>query len=324
MAWARAGVGGLLVGLLGGAEVQGAADRVYSGCCDASAAVVINADLFAAASDEDNRLRLYRREEGGPPVRSLDVTGFLGLGRREEADLEAAARVGDVIFWIGSHSRNKDGKARPGRRVFFATAIVGDGREASLRVEGRPFRGLLDALAAAPELAGLDLEGAASKPGEDPGGLNIEGLAAGPGGSLVIGFRNPVPGGMALWVPLLNPRDVVAGQPVRLGAPIHLDLGGLSMRDMAWTGDRYVLLAGPAEGGGRHRLFVWDGGAGVPQERVKAVPKGFQAEAMLLDGAGARWVDLLSDDGGDKVDGTRCEDLQDPGRRRFRALRVGL
>jgi hypothetical protein len=40
----------------------------YLGMCDASAAVSLNAELFVVANDEDNALRVYRRQPGGLPV----------------------------------------------------------------------------------------------------------------------------------------------------------------------------------------------------------------------------------------------------------------
>ena len=40
------------------------APTTYRGMCDASAAVSLNADLFAVANDEDNILRVYHRQPG--------------------------------------------------------------------------------------------------------------------------------------------------------------------------------------------------------------------------------------------------------------------
>jgi hypothetical protein len=52
-----------------------------------------------------------------------------------------------------------------------------------------------------PRLRRFHLAAAAHRPAEAPDGLNIEGLAATPAGSLLIGFRNPLPGGRALARP---------------------------------------------------------------------------------------------------------------------------
>ncbi|MDO8349264.1 MAG: DUF3616 domain-containing protein [Planctomycetota bacterium] len=285
----------------------------------------MNGQLFASASDERQVLRLYRRGVGGEPVASLDLSAFLGARPREEADFEGGARVGDLIFWIGSHGRKEDGRLEPGRRVLVATAVRGEGLGARLATKGRPFRGLIQAMAAEPSLAALDLGRAAGRPGEAPGGLNIEGLAAGPEGALWIAFRNPVPLGLALLVPLLNPGEAIEGRPARLGAPVRLDLGGLGIRDIARAGNRYLILAGSAEGGGRHRLYVWTGGPGAPVEVVKAIPKSMGAEAIVVeDAVGVALAELLDDDASRKIGGRRCDSLAIPGQRSFRALDVGF
>lgn len=296
--------------------------RHYRGCCDASAAALVTETLFAVASDEDNRLRLYRTDAEGPPVATVDLTAFLGARRGNEADFEAAARLGDLIFWMGSHARNQDGKARPGRQVLVATAIRGTGLTATLEPVGRPVRDLAMALASDPALKEFQFAAAAGRPAEAPGGLNLEGLAAGPDDSLWLGFRNPVPGGRALVVPLLNPRGAIDGERPRLGAALRLDLGGLGIRDFARAGDEYLLIAGPAEGGGRHHLYPWDGISPAPTRSAGVIPKGLQAEAVLVLPGAARTAMLLSDDGKEKLDGRRCEELTDPGLRRFRALRI--
>ena len=121
----------------------------------------------------------------------------------------------------------------------------------------------------------------------------------------------------------LNPQAVVEGGSPRFGLPQRLNLDGRGVRDVARSGERYLILAGPAEGGGRHRLYSWAGGDAVPVEQPKVVPKGFQAEGLVA-GVGGASVDLLADDDSEKIDGKRCENLEDLTRRSFRALRVGL
>jgi hypothetical protein len=310
-----------------GIPVAGAAEaREYRGCCDASAAAVLNDELLAVASDEENVLRLYRRDAGGLPVATVAaMAGSAFDTGRVEMDLEGAARVDDLVFWIGSHSRNSDGKARPARHALLATRVVGTGGTARLKPEGTPYRGLVAAMAATPELGRFQLSRAAARAGEAAGGLNIEALAAGSEGKLWIGFRNPVPDRKALLVPLLNPNDVIAGRAARFGSPVQLGLGGLGLRDSVTTGagDRVLLLAGPAEGGGKHRLFVWTEGTTTVSEVAGAVPKGFQAEAVVMAGlADARQAEILSDEGGEKIGGVRCADLRDTTRRVFRAWPV--
>ena len=81
----------------------------YRGACDGSAAVALDADHFAVADDDHNVLRVYRI--GQPDsIPSLNVDQFLEAPKKKkngfkEADIEGAARVGDRIYWIGSHGR---------------------------------------------------------------------------------------------------------------------------------------------------------------------------------------------------------------------------
>ena len=76
--------------------------------------------LFAAASDEDCVLRVYDSSNPGLPMSETDVTKFLEPDDPEEteADIEGAARVGDRVYWIGSHGRSKKGKNERSGSVF--------------------------------------------------------------------------------------------------------------------------------------------------------------------------------------------------------------
>src|SRR5262249_41218411 len=97
----------------------------YSGLRDASAGVAVSSNLFIVADDEKNTLRLYSTEHAGPPLKEFDFNDFLKVtGKSSEADLEGAALLGNRAFWIGSHGRNKNGKARPNRHRLFATDIA--------------------------------------------------------------------------------------------------------------------------------------------------------------------------------------------------------
>src|SRR5438309_1135133 len=97
---------------------------VYHGMCDASAAVALDDKLFAVANDEDNILRIYHLGRGGAPVQSFDLSPFLKVDPKfPETDLEGAAWLGDQIFLIGSHGRNRDGKYRESRHRFFAITV---------------------------------------------------------------------------------------------------------------------------------------------------------------------------------------------------------
>lgn len=274
------------------------APLVYSEALDGSAAVAIDSNLFANASDEDSVIRLYRRERGGKPVQTMDLSSFLEVDPRSpETDIEAAARIGNRAFWITSHGRNKNGKERVSRHRFFATDIRTNEHGIQILPAGKPYKNLLDDLTAAEQLKQFGLAAAAARAPKSPGGLAIEGLAATPDGRLLIVFRNPVPKGRALLVPLLNPDEVIDGKHAQFGEPIQLDLGGLGIRDISsWQGE-FIIIAGRYAGGGTSKLFRWAGGKALPQPLKHFSLKGLNPEAILIyPDRGLREFQLLSDD----------------------------
>lgn len=295
-------------------------EPVFRGACDASGAVALSAERFAVADDEDNVLRVYDAARPGMPVSSVDLSPALGLiGKKgaREADLEAATRLGDRALWLSSHGRNSRGKYQPERLRFFATDAPADGKP--LRLLGEPYTGLLDDMLRAPQLARFGLEAAAALPPKSPGGLNIEGLSATlDGKSVWIGFRNPIPEGRALLVPLLNPQDVLITHAApRFGEPALLDLGGLGVRAISMWRGQHVIVAGPpaAASGKRAKLFLWDG---VNPPRAAEADLGeFNPEAIVGFEQRERLL-LLSDDGEENRGQERCKDLLDPARKRFR------
>jgi hypothetical protein len=211
--------------------------------CDASAGVVLDERRFVVANDEDNILRTYAFS-GGSPLEELDLSGFLGVDPEEpESDLEGAARLGNRVYWITSHGRSRKGNLRTSRHRFFATEFVTNNGVTGLRPVGRPYDRLLEDLTGSSALAGFDLAAASTLEPKARGALNIEGLCATAEGHLWIGFRNPIPGGQALLVPLLNPAGVVSGSAAELGDPILVDLGGLGIRDMVFAGGGFVMGA---------------------------------------------------------------------------------
>jgi hypothetical protein len=210
----------------------------------------------AIATDEENRLRVYRRDQGGPPLQTFDLASHLGLERHSpETDIEGAARVGDCVYWIGSHSRNQDGRFRPNRCRFFATAFEVSGDDAKMRFLGVAYQNLVNDLAHAPELKRFDFDRASRLAPKQPGALNIEGLCATPDNQLLIAFRNPVPNGRALLVPLTNPEQIVMnGQPAKFGEPIHdFEIGAWVAR---YDDSLHVTAPDP-------RVFAW-----TPNERA--------------------------------------------------------
>jgi len=328
----------------------------FSGASDASAAVAISPDLFAVADDEDNVLRVYAKT-GGSPVATFDMAAFLQTTTQfPEADVEGAARIGDRVYWITSHGRNKDGKLRPNRYRFFATEIRREADQVSLRPVGRPCKTLAAQMLGDKGLQGLGLQEAAGTdlvqdavlertrerlaPKDE--GLNIEGLCGSVEGKvLYIGFRNPIPKGRALVVPLENPRAMVdQDAPAVFGKPLLWDLGGLGIRDMVYVEDLrgVFVIAGRHNEGGRSALYRWSGRPDEQPVRVRQDlghenPE-FTPEALVWFGPEARLM-VLSDDGsrevrvagpqeckkGEFIAGGRClnKNLLDAGRKIFRA-----
>ncbi|MDM7926115.1 MAG: DUF3616 domain-containing protein [bacterium] len=315
----------------------------YRGLCDASAAAFIGDSLMVVANDEDNTLLIYRLGEPDP-VRSIPLDAFLrpdAGSKNTEADIEAAASLDNLVFWITSHGRDKDGDRRLNRHRFFALRKdpLHPDRPAPV---GTAYERLVFDLLADPGLSGLGLQEAASpsiprKKSLAPKkkGLNIEGLCRVPGTrSLWIGFRNPAPGGKALLVPFLNPEEVVMkGSPCRFGKPVLLDLGGLSIRDMVAieaTGTIWI-IAGRTDGTPDFQIFTWTGRPGDAPVQDDAglewtAAESFTPEAILAE-PGGRSAILLSDDGERAMRGTDgiacpCKKLKNAADRRFRAARL--
>jgi len=317
----------LLAGLLRADAVAVATNiTLCRGMCDASAVVPLNEDLFVVADDEDNILRVYSRKQGGVPLQTLDLSSFLRVDPKSpEADLEAAAPVGDRIYWISSHARNKNGRERVSRRRFFATTLSVSNGVATLQPVGVPCVRLLTDLINDPRLRQFNLAAAARRAPKSRDALNIEALCATPEGHLLIGFRNPVPNNRALIVPLLNPADVVAGKPPQLGEPRLLDLGGLGLRSLTRVGNRYYLIAGAFDGRGASQLFEWSGGQEAPRRLPRAELAGLNPEAIeAIPGDGPARLLIVSDDGTLKIGGKDCKTVADPNLKYFRATTLDL
>jgi len=295
-----------------GASAAGAAEAggamVYRGMCDASAAVALGPAHFIVADDEHNVLRVYRRD-AAEPVDAVDLAKFLRTADDKESDLEGSAELDGLVYWIGSHGRNRNGKERPERHRLFAMEPVPGADPPTLRPVGKAYERLLDDLLDAPTLARYDLGRAAKRAAEAPGGFNIEGLAASPGGGLWIGLRNPIPHGRALIVPIANPREVAMGAArARIGAPIELDLGGRGIRSLERVAGAYLVVAGPPADDGDFALYRWSGSAGDAPRRIDIALGTLRPEALYAI-PGTRQVQLLSDDGGIETGGTACKDL---------------
>lgn len=187
---------------------------------------------------------------------------------------------------------------------------------------GKHYTNLVADLSREPKLARFRLGEAAKLAPKAPGGFNIEALTDAPQGTLLIGFRNPIPERRALLVPLVNPNEVLTGQTPKFGEPILLDLGGLGLRGIGSTGRGYYLMAGPADTEAECRLFFWEGGRSVPRPISGVQFPGINPEGICFHDADGRADFLvLSDDGTRMVNGKDCKSLPES-QRQFRAYRL--
>ena len=294
--------GPILAGLVAALAAQtgnsSAATHAYKGMCDASAAVGLPGDRFVVANDEDNILRIYRRGSADKPT-ELPLTF---LNAPEEADIEGAARIGDLIYWITSHGQNRKAKDKPSRLRLFTTRLTSQGGAPVLTEgPGKPFTDLRPLLFA-DKFKALGLK-AAAKLAPEEGGLNIEGLAVAPDGkNLLIGLRSPVTKDGALVITL----DISGGldKPV-VKDPLRLKLGpGVGVRSLERVGKDYRIVAGPAGNTGAFRLYRWAGPPATAVTAMSVLP--LRPEALFVSDTGT--LEILSDDGDEPVGSGVCKD----------------
>ncbi|HSK78128.1 MAG TPA: DUF3616 domain-containing protein [Thermoanaerobaculia bacterium] len=303
----------------------------YTGMCDASTAVAVGMDRFLVVNDEDNILRLYNADKPGPALVARDITDLLTLeNKKKEADIEGSAALGGALYWITSHGRNKDGEIKRNRYQLFALTLAEQNGEISLARTGKPYTRLMEDMLQEEGLKDFMLDPLKEK--ENPAlapeqkGTNIEGLAAWQRDQLLIAFRNPIPGGKALLVPLQNPARVVEGDKAKFGKPIQLDLGGFGIRSIElWPQQSaYLIVAGPSDDQGAFQLFQWSGDPSRQPERIQGADLSSLNPEAIVVYPDRNDIQLLSDDGGLAVDGTACKDLTDPARRTFRSRWISL
>ena len=131
-----------------------------------------------------------------------------------------------------------------------------------------------------------------------------------------------MPEGLALLIPLLNPRDVVFdGVAPSLGEPLRLDLDGRGVRALEPLGEiGYLVVAGgPATAA--DRVYLW---SGLPDEAPILVAElGLNVEGLALHPGEPRLL-LVSDDGTRLVRGVECKRTEDVADRGFRSLLLEL
>lgn len=266
----------------------------HSGVSDASTAIPIDANWMIVGDDENQILRFYSRTRSGGPAAAKDMNPFLNIvdfydnGAPREVDIEGSTRVGNRIYWIGSHSHAFNALERTNRARLFATDISGTGTNSQLKVLAHYDFLKLDLVAW--DTNGRHGKGenyyglaASAAEGMDPkdrtgAGFNIEGLAMAPGPNnttnVYIAFRAPLvpPTNRvnALVIPVLNFGKISTKRSgpgsAQFGAPIELNLGGRAVRSIEGSsGTNYLIVTGPPGAGtnlpppGNFKLFTWSG-----------------------------------------------------------------
>ncbi|BAZ15815.1 5'-nucleotidase/2',3'-cyclic phosphodiesterase [Calothrix sp. NIES-4071] len=323
------------------ASVNPSTTNFHTGASDASTAVAIDANYMFVADDEDQKIRLYDRNDSGLPVASFDFTSSLGLtdisgGVPREVDIEASTKVGNRIYWLGSLSNATNGNLRPNRNRVFATDISGSGASTTLSYVGR-YDNLRADLIAWGDANGYNFTASAASGNipEDPqlDGFNVEGLTIAPNGTTAyVAFRAPnVPTSSrtkALIAPITNFADLLTGAATsaNIGTPIEFDLGGRGIRSIERNSSgEYLIVAGPADpdtgtAPKDFRFYTWTGNAvDAPVLRaanLTALQTGGSIESIVEvpnNLTGTTQIEVLVDNG-DTVfynDGTIAKDLQD-------------
>ena len=338
--------------------------RFHTGTSDASTAMAITADEMLVGDDEDQTIRLYSRAASGAPLKTFDFTSVLGLtdvsgGVPREVDIEASTRIGNRLYWLGSHDNGSEGQIRVNRYRLFATDLSNPGPDAGLTYAGRYDHLRADLIAwdngnghgLGAGYYGFALGTAAGTSPEVPNGtgFNIEGLTIGPDGTTAyLAFRAPlVPvshRANALIVPLANIDGLLAndgGVPgaAVFGAPIELDLGGRGIRSIERNAaGQYLIVAGPVDAATGvapkdFRLFTWSGDPADPpvlhDANLTALASRGSFESIVEVPSPLQpfsQIQLLVDNG-DTVwynDGIIAKDLAEPAFQKFRSDLVTL
>ncbi|MCU0547436.1 MAG: hypothetical protein MUE44_35620 [Oscillatoriaceae cyanobacterium Prado104] len=345
------------------ASVNPTTTRFHTGTSDASSAIAIDSDYMVVADDEDQVIRLFDRNDSGLSLKSFNFTTDLGLtqlsgGFPREVDIEASTRLGNTIYWMGSHSNSSGGADRPNRERIFATNISGSGIGTTLTYAGR-YDFLEDDLIAwdnanghglGAGFLGFSASAAATILPEQSNGFNIEGLTIAPDGTTgYVSFRAPqtdtTARDRALIVPVTNFTTLLSATgggtagSATFGAPIQLDLGGRGIRSIDRNAsNQYLIVAGPAGAAtgtapNDFRLYTWTGNASD-----KPLLQSANLTALNADGSFESIVEVPSNltnaspiqllvDNGDSVwysNGTISKELTTDNFQKFRSETVTL
>lgn len=289
---------------------------------DASTAIVLDSQYMIVGDDEAGMLRVYPKA-GGAAVAEWSFVGADKLNITDELDVEASVKVGDTIFFTGSHSNGSDGSESNDREFIFAVKVTGTGADIQFTFQGS-ISGLESALATwdntnshgkGADYFGMTAGSAAGVVPEQPIGFSIEGLTASPDGSaLWLGFRAPQVSDKALMVAIENYEALLAGTDAApiFGAPIELALGGRGIRSIerAEDGSGYLIIAGSAGSASAEvdhdfRFFTWTGNPTDAPVQLDnnldalrdATHGSWETIAGVSSIAAGTWVQILQDNG---------------------------
>lgn len=298
----------------------------HFGMADASSAIPIGEDKFLVVSDEKNVFQLYDRNQSGPYIEQIPFYSMIEVdSKKDEADIEGSATLGDITYWIGSHGRDKNGALARSRHQLFATLVKDKGDYVRIKQVGSSYTGLLYDLILKTDFRSLTVEDLNAQPdgtksSKEFGAVSIEGLTIWKNG-LLIGFRNPIPDNKALLVPVLNPLELVLyGSHCEFGEFIYLDLDGLGIRSIDYWAERgiYVIVAGAYDQQDNFSYYSW---SGKPSERPRqlAIPEAadLHPEAIVFFDGSPDGMLILSDDG-------RAAKANENGELQFRSKWISL
>ncbi len=255
---------------------ESSTSRQLYGLSNASTAIDVGGGYLMVGDDDLNQIFLYNTEKSELPEKQFPVLQLPPGAEAGSADIEASARKGNTLYWIGSQGNKDSGKAAASNVVFDST-LSGSGASATLAHKDDAYTGLREDLIKWDEANGNRFgfaAGAAIGMSPDaPTGFNIEGAEFSPdNSSLYLGFRAPlvptVPGGKALIVPWTNVDEVLEGTAAhaQFGQPIELNLDGGQIREMRKNAaGEYLILASPSEPSERtargetEHMWVWNG-----------------------------------------------------------------
>jgi hypothetical protein len=293
-------------------------DRYYAGAGNASTAIDVGDGYMIVADDEGNVLRLYHERNSSGPTKTFDFTKVLPVGT-SEADIEASARVGNTLYWMGSLSNKKSGKLAPEHDIVFAATLTGSGASAELSYLGS-YTHLREDMVAWDEANGDPLGLAASTasglPSNEADGFNAEGLefAKGSDEEAYVAFRAPLepPNDRkdALLIPVSNFGSLVAhGNPgstkATFGNRLEWNLGGLALREIRRNSDgEFLAIAGTStDANSQFGLYAWDGNPAdqpvLTETGLSSVAEGAWESVVSVPDpvADGSTVELLEDDG---------------------------